>query len=296
MAVRLAELLEKTEYQLIQGNLDTEVSDLAYDSRRVAPGMLFVALAGFVVDGHKFIPDVIRRGASVIVVERETEIPDQDVTVIRVANGREALSRMSQAYFGYPAERMISIGITGTKGKSTTAYMVRDIIEKSGRTCGIVGTIGIYIKGTVTPTEHTTPESYDLQKAFADMVEAGCDYMVMEGQEIQEEEMPEIPQPSFLQEEQEMGSTARGTLYHLVMEHFPYRQIGAEDWTEAEFQAFLVQMVQKGYMGEEESCLLDVRKFVRFVHTDIGQRMLAAELDGRLRREQPFMMGCERNI
>ena len=115
----------------------------------------------------------------------------------------------------------------------------------------------------------------------------------MEGQEIQEEEMPEIPQPSFLQEEQEMGSTARGTLYHLVMEHFPYRQIGAGDWTEAEFQAFLGQMVQKGYMGEEESCLLDVRKFVRFVHTDIGQRMLAAERDGRLRREQPFMMGVK---
>lgn len=180
MAVRLAELLERMDYQLIQGNLDTEVEDLAYDSRQVTPGMLFVAIAGFVVDGHKFIPDVIKRGASVIVVERETEIPDHEITVIRVANGREALSRMSQAYFGYPVERMISIGITGTKGKSTTAYMIRDIIEKSGKTCGIVGTIGIYINGTVTPTEHTTPESYDLQKAFADMAEAGCEYMVME--------------------------------------------------------------------------------------------------------------------
>ena len=180
MAVKLAKLVEKMDYELVQGNLDTEVTDLAYDSRRITQGMLFVAIDGTVVDGHKFIPDVIQRGAAVLVVEKEVEIPDEEITVIRVANGREALSRMSQAYFDYPAKKMISIGITGTKGKSTTAYMVRDIIEKSGRSCGIVGTIGIYIKGDITPTEHTTPESYDLQKAFADMAEAGCEYMVME--------------------------------------------------------------------------------------------------------------------
>lgn len=180
MTVKLARLLEKVDYELIQGSLDTEVTDLAYDSRKITKGMLFVAIDGTVVDGHKFIPDVVKRGAAVIVTEKEAEIPDETVTVVRVTNGREALSRMSQAYFDYPAEKMISIGITGTKGKSTTTYMIRDIIEKSGKTCGIVGTIGIYIKGTVTPTEHTTPESYDLQKAFADMVEAGCDYMVME--------------------------------------------------------------------------------------------------------------------
>ena len=180
MTVKLARLLEKVDYELRQGSLDTEVTDLAYDSRKITKGMLFVAIDGTVVDGHKFIPDVVKRGAAVLVTEKEAEIPDETVTVIRVTNGREALSRMSQAYFDYPAEKMTSIGITGTKGKSTTTYMIRDIIEKSGKTCGIVGTIGIYIKGTVTPTEHTTPESYDLQKAFADMVEAGCDYMVME--------------------------------------------------------------------------------------------------------------------
>lgn len=100
--------------------------------------------------------------------------------MIRVANGRAALSLLSQAYFDYPASKMISIGITGTKGKSTTTYMIRDIIEKSGKTCGIVGTIGVAIAGKVTPTEHTTPESYDLQRYFKDMVDAGCEYMVME--------------------------------------------------------------------------------------------------------------------
>lgn len=178
--MKLSRLLERQQYELLQGSIETEIADIAYDSRKIKPGMLFVAIAGTVVDGHKFIPDVINRGASAIVVEKDTVIDNPDVTVVKVDNGRAALSYMSQAYFDYPAEKMISIGITGTKGKSTTTYMVRDIIEKSGKTCGIVGTIGVAIKGTVTPTEHTTPESYDLQKYFADMVEAGCDYMVME--------------------------------------------------------------------------------------------------------------------
>lgn len=180
MAVTLKKLLEKTEYELVQGTLETEVVDIAYDSRKIKPGMLFAAIDGTVVDGHKFIPDVIEKGASVLVVEKDVEIKDRDITVVKVKNGRAALSRMSAAFFDYPAEKMVSIGITGTKGKSTVTYMIRDIIEKSGKTCGIVGTIGVAIKGRITPTEHTTPESYDLQKYFADMVEAGCDYMVME--------------------------------------------------------------------------------------------------------------------
>ncbi len=179
-AVKLAKLLEKVEYELLQGSLETGVADLAYDSRKIEPGMMFVAIAGTVVDGHKFIPDVVKKGASVLVVERDVEVDAKDVAIVKVKNGRAALSLISAAYFDYPAEKMISIGITGTKGKSTITYMIRDILEKSGFSCGIVGTIGVVIQGNVTPTEHTTPESYDLQKYFAQMAEAGCDYMVME--------------------------------------------------------------------------------------------------------------------
>ena len=166
MSKKLGQLLEKMEYELVQGSLDTEVTDLAYDSRKITEGMLFVAIAGTVVDGHKFIPDVLKKGASVIVMERDVKVEDDQVTVVKVKNARAALSYLSAAYFDYPATKMISIGITGTKGKSTTTYMIRDIIEKSGKTCGIVGTIGVAIKGKVTPTEHTTPESYDLQRYF----------------------------------------------------------------------------------------------------------------------------------
>ncbi len=180
MAKALKTLLEKLEYELIQGDLDTPVTDIAYDSRKITPGMLFVAIEGTVSDGHKFIPDVIEKGATVLVMEKDVAVDKKDVTIVKVKNGREALSKMSAAFFDYPAKKMVSIGITGTKGKSTTTYMIRDIIEKSGKTCGIVGTIGVSIKGKVTPTEHTTPESYDLQKYFSEMVEAGCEYMVME--------------------------------------------------------------------------------------------------------------------
>lgn len=176
----LRELLERQPYILLQGSLETVVEDIAYDSRKIKPGMLFVAISGTVVDGHKFIPDVVKKGASVLVVEKNIEVEDAGVTVVKVENGRSALSYLSQAYFDYPAKKMISIGITGTKGKSTTTYMIRDILEKAGKACGIVGTIGVAVKGKVTPTEHTTPESYDLQKYFSEMVEAGCEYMVME--------------------------------------------------------------------------------------------------------------------
>lgn len=176
----LGSLLAHLDYELLQGSLDAKVRDVAYDSRKVTEGMLFVAIAGTVVDGHKFIQPAVRQGASVLVVERDVEISDPAVTVVKVTNGREALSRISAAYFDYPVEKMVSIGVTGTKGKSTVTYMIRDILEKSGKTCGIVGTIGVAIAGKVTPIEHTTPESYDLQSYFQDMVEAGCDYVVME--------------------------------------------------------------------------------------------------------------------
>ena len=102
--MKLSKLVEHIEYELVQGSLDTEVADIAYDSRKIKEGMLFVAIAGTVVDGHKYIPDVVKKGASVLVVEKEIESIDESITVIRVANGRAALSLLSQAYFDYPLE------------------------------------------------------------------------------------------------------------------------------------------------------------------------------------------------
>lgn len=178
--MKLENMISEIECEVLHGTKDREVSDIAYDSRKVVPGGMFVAIEGTVVDGHDYIGAAVKAGAGVIVVEREVPVNGDGVTVIRVENGRKALSLMSAAYFGYPAKKMVTVGITGTKGKSTTEHMVRDIIEKSGKACGIIGTVGAFMNGKSIVTEHTTPESYDLQKLFAMMVDEGCEYMVME--------------------------------------------------------------------------------------------------------------------
>ncbi|MCR4605485.1 MAG: UDP-N-acetylmuramoyl-L-alanyl-D-glutamate--2,6-diaminopimelate ligase [Eubacterium sp.] len=178
--VVLEKLLAGVEHEILQGDTNTVIKDLAYDSRKVTEGFLFVAIAGTVVDGHKFIPDVIEKGAVAIVVERNVEDIPENVTVIKVDNGRSALSLISQNYYDYPMKKMTTIGITGTKGKSTTTFLIKNIIEKAGKKCGIIGTIGVAIGDDITPIEHTTPESYDLQGYIADIYEAGCEYMVME--------------------------------------------------------------------------------------------------------------------
>ncbi len=178
--MRLEEIVAGAEYELLQGTLDKEVADIAYDSRKVKENVMFVAIEGTVVDGHKFIPNAIDAGATVVVLEKDITIENREITVLKVENARKALSLMSAAYFGYPAKKMITVGITGTKGKSTTEHMVRDIIEKSGKSCGIIGTVGAFMNGKSVPTEHTTPESYELQKLFSMMVDEGCEYMVME--------------------------------------------------------------------------------------------------------------------
>lgn len=139
-------------------------------------------MVGAVTDGHKYIPDAVEKGASVIVVEREAEAEDipEDITVIKVDSARLVLAYMSAAYFDYPAEKLTTIGLTGTKGKTTTTYIIRDVLGKAGKTAGLIGTIATVIGDKAIPAKNTTPESYEIHKAMADMVDAGCEYMVME--------------------------------------------------------------------------------------------------------------------
>lgn len=180
--MRLAQLCEKMEYKLLNGSMDIEVKDIIYDSRKVEEGTAFVCMVGAVTDGHKYIPDAVSRGASVIVLENEEaaqKIPD-DVAVIKVASARYALALMSAAYFDYPAEKLITIGLTGTKGKTTTTFIIKDVLQKAGKKSGLIGTIATIIGDKSIPAKNTTPESYEIHKAMAQMVEAGCEYMVME--------------------------------------------------------------------------------------------------------------------
>lgn len=177
--MKLKEWLAELKYELIQGNLLEEVDEVVYDSRKAAERTVFVCMRGANVDSHDFVPDVILRGAAVIVTEKEISAPE-NVTVLKVENGRNALSLLSAARFGYPARKMVTIGVTGTKGKTTSTYMIKRILEAAGEKVGLIGTNGAVIGNEHYPTRNTTPESYILQKYFSEMVDAGCTYMVME--------------------------------------------------------------------------------------------------------------------
>jgi len=178
------QLIRKAEqdgftYTTVQGDSSVDVTALCYDSRKVTEGCLFVCMCGSTFDSHQAIPDIVKKGARAIVIERDTELPDH-VTVIRVGNSRKALAHLSAAWFDFPSRKMFTIGVTGTKGKTTTTHMIRALLEHAGKKTGMVGTNGIFIGSERIPTMNTTPESYQLQEAFRKMADAGCTAMVME--------------------------------------------------------------------------------------------------------------------
>lgn len=180
--MRLGDLLEKLEYKCVQGSTDREISAVINDSRKIQPGCLFICIEGANFDGHKFALNAVEMGAAALVVSKDIDphIEEKDVTVIRVENTRYAMAFISAAWFGHPAEKLKTIGITGTKGKTTTTYLVRSILENAGIKCGLIGTIETIIGEEETPADNTTPESYILQETFAKMVDAGMQAVVME--------------------------------------------------------------------------------------------------------------------
>ncbi len=175
----LKDLLCHLQYEVLQGTVDTNVTALINDSRKVRTGCLFFCIPGAKRDGHDFAKEVCKKGAKVLIVSKPVEVSD-DVTVIFVEDTRYAMAFISAAYFDYPAEKLKTIGITGTKGKTTTTYMVKSILEKTGLKVGLIGTIETIIGETHIPATNTTPESYTLQEYMAMMVEAGMDAVVME--------------------------------------------------------------------------------------------------------------------
>lgn len=176
---KLKDLLEHLDYQCLQGTTDKEITSVVYDSRKAEPGSLFLCIKGAVSDGHAYAKEVAEKGASVLVVQDAVEVPE-DVTVIQVENSRYAMACISAAWFDYPAKKLKTIGITGTKGKTTTTYLVKSILENAGHKTGLIGTIETIIAEEHIPSANTTPESYLVQQYFAKMAEAGCDSVVME--------------------------------------------------------------------------------------------------------------------
>ena len=175
----LRELLKEVEYTLVQGSEEIEITALCYDSRKVVPDSVYVCIPGTIVDGHDFIENAIQAGAGAIVISKDVAI-SSELTVIRVEDARLALALMSAAFFDHPAKQLKVIGITGTKGKTTTVYMMKSILENAGYHVGLMGTIETIIGQEIIPAHNTTPESYVIQENFSKMVHAGCDICVME--------------------------------------------------------------------------------------------------------------------
>ena len=177
--MRLNKILDKIECSLLKGNDEIEISDIAYDSRRVIDGSLFICIVGNNVDGHDYIDNAINNGAKAIVVSKNVNV-SQNVSVILVEDTSKILSRLSMNFFDNPHKKMTTIAITGTKGKTTTSSKIKKIIEESGSKCGVIGTTGIYIGDKYYPNKNTTPLSYDTLKYMNEMVCDKIDYVVME--------------------------------------------------------------------------------------------------------------------
>ncbi len=176
---KLDRLLKRLDYTLVQGDIGREITELVYDSRKVVEGCLFVCIKGAVSDGHGFVEEAALKGAAAVLVQEDVKAP-ASVTVVKVEDTRYGLALASAAWFHHPAEKLKIIGITGTKGKTTTTYMVKSILEQAGYKVGLIGTIEAVVGDKTIPANNTTPESYIVQEYFHQMVEAGCQCVVME--------------------------------------------------------------------------------------------------------------------
>lgn len=163
----------------VQGDPETEITGVAYDTRKLRPGNLFVCIVGTKSDGHDYIGKAVELGASSVCVTKDVQVPE-GVAVVKVTDDRAALAELSAAWFGHPAEKLTVIGLTGTKGKTSTAFMIRETLERAGIPCGLIGSVENIIGDEHIPASHSTPESYDLQEYLASMAAKGLRAVVME--------------------------------------------------------------------------------------------------------------------
>jgi UDP-N-acetylmuramoyl-L-alanyl-D-glutamate--2,6-diaminopimelate ligase len=177
--MRLEDITKLIQPILVRGQVSCDIEGIAYDSRQVRPNYLFVAVKGEHANGEDYIDDAIRRGAVAVVSETDAW-HKRSVAHIHVENARLALAEISSAYYGHPSERLELFAITGTNGKTTTSFMVKSILEKSGRHSGLIGTVRYEIGPRVIPATRTTPESTDIQFMFDQMIRSGCESAVME--------------------------------------------------------------------------------------------------------------------
>jgi UDP-N-acetylmuramoyl-L-alanyl-D-glutamate--2,6-diaminopimelate ligase len=177
--MQLKELLKQVQGCKVEGPVDREIAGVVYDSRRVTPGMVFVAIPGVNVDGHDYINTAISRGAAAIICERNG-FTSPRATKVKVPNARLALACAASSFYRHPSTKLQVIGVTGTNGKTTVAFMIKELLEAAGYKTGLLGTVRYEIGDRVIPATRTTPESLDVQQMMSQMVASGCQACVME--------------------------------------------------------------------------------------------------------------------
>lgn len=177
--MKLGELLKNINYTSDNFDTDIEINNLCYDSRKAQAGDIFVCIKGYQSDGHKYAKNAYNNGVRVFAVEKVIDLPD-DVTIIYTDDTRRFLALASAAYFGYPAEKLTTIAITGTKGKTSVSFMLKSILENAGMSTGIMGTTGIYYDDVAIKTENSTPESYEIHYHFSEMAKRGIKAVIIE--------------------------------------------------------------------------------------------------------------------
>ena len=176
--MKLSQLLQGLNPLEMTADPNVEILDVTSDSRQVRPGSLFVAVTGFAADGNRFIPMAMEKGAAVVVTAKK---PEQDIPYVLVESDRYALAILGTNFYGCPAQSMTMIGVTGTNGKTSTTWLLKQVLQKAKQAkVGLIGTMENHIGDEILETERTTPESIELQALFARMRDAGCSYVVME--------------------------------------------------------------------------------------------------------------------
>ena len=178
--MRLNELLKNIKPIQIWGDVNTDISGINIDSRKIEPGHLFVAMKGTQVDGHQFIPKALDLGATAILCENLPDVRKDGVTYVQVESTEDAVGKVATLFFGNPTEKLKLVGVTGTNGKTTIATLLYNMFRKLGYKCGLLSTVCNYIEGEAIPTTHTTPDPIELNALLGKMVEAGCQYAFME--------------------------------------------------------------------------------------------------------------------
>lgn len=185
--MKLEDLLIGTEYELILGNVETEVREIFYESKLVKPQTAFVCIKGSHYDGHDYINEAAGNGAAVVVIQKGFDISalrrtleEKNITVISVGASEECLSVMAALFYGEPAKKLLTIAVTGTKGKTTTSFMIKGILESAGVKTGVIGTIGIFTGSRMEKCDNTTPNGLVINRALSQMVSEGCRAAVIE--------------------------------------------------------------------------------------------------------------------